>query len=85
MRITIGGPPRHKPAYQLADRVKCRECGKQGSADCEDCPAKMIYDELDETSKKTYWAEYAAICENRREKIIQAIDRQRQGKQKRRN
>ena len=74
MRITIGGPPRHKPAYQLADRVKCRECGKQGSADCEDCPAK-----------KTYWAEYAAICENRREKIIQAIDRQRQGKQKRRN
>ena len=51
MRITIGGPPRHKPAYQLADRVKCRECGKQGSADCEDCPAKMIYDELDEISK----------------------------------
>ena len=43
MRITIGGPPRHKPAYQLADRVKCRECGKQGSADCEDCPAKMIW------------------------------------------
>ncbi len=85
MRITIGGPPKHKPAYQLADRVKCRECGKQGSADCEDCPAKMIYDELDEISKKTYWAEYAAICENRREKIIQAIDRQRQGKQKRRN
>ena len=74
-----------KPAYQLADRVKCRECGKQGSADCEDCPAKMIYDELDEISKRTYWAEYAAICENRREKIIQAIDRQRQGKQKRRN
>ena len=31
MRITIGGPPKHKPAYQLADRVKCRECGKQGS------------------------------------------------------
>lgn len=52
MRITIGGPPRHKPAYQLADRVKCRECGKQGSADCEDCPAKMIYDELDEISKR---------------------------------
>ena len=44
MRITIGGPPKHKPAYQLADRVKCRECVKLGSADCEDCPAKIIYD-----------------------------------------
>ena len=85
MRITIGGPPKHKPAYQLADRIKCRECGKTGSEACEDCPAKMIYDVLDEIAQRTYWAEYAAICENRREKIIQAIDRQRKGGQKRRN
>ena len=32
MRVTIGGPPRHKPAYQLADRVKCRECAASRGA-----------------------------------------------------
>ena len=85
MRIAIGGRPKHRPAYQLADRIQCRKCGKQGSEGCEECPAKMIYDEWDAMVKETYRAEYAAICENRRENVIQAIDRQRKGKQRRRN
>ena len=40
MRITIGGPPKHKPAYQLADRVKCRECGKHGERSLRGLPGQ---------------------------------------------
>lgn len=58
-------------------------CPKKNSTSCEDCPAKIAYDIADELAEKQYYKEYRAICDNCREKVNRAINRQRKERTRR--
>lgn len=47
----MGGP-------QKVQRIVCMKCENHGTAECNDCPAKMGYDAADEYNHKTYYREF---------------------------
>ena len=80
MRVEIGERHRYKAVYQLIERTTCQKCIDK---DCENCIIKDVYDVAEEIEKDTYWKEYGAVCDNRRDKIVTSIDRGRKGQRKR--
>lgn len=48
----MGGP-------QKVQRTVCMNCESHGTAECNDCPAKMIYDAADEYYHDVYYREFA--------------------------
>ena len=50
-------------------RETCAHCQWQGMPEeCADCPAKMVYDCIDEHNYKVYYTEYANLGRNFKER-----------------
>ena len=81
MRITIGKRPEVRPPFGQVKRTACIGCINQGK-NCAGCDYKALYDGADEAIRESYYRQYHAVCQERRDKVHKAISRHMKEKQK---